>query len=78
MANLEQFYFGYRCAGRGTDGRQQGQLCWDTEHFIDAYVSLATSSFTIGASCSILRYTFAADGTLLGETATGEASGYRR
>lgn len=74
----EQFYSVTGALGGALTAGNQGQLCWDTEHFTDAYVSLATSSFTIGASCSILRYTFAADGTLLGETATGEASGYRR
>ncbi|MBR7184727.1 MAG: hypothetical protein IKD37_03870 [Clostridia bacterium] len=54
------------------------QLCWDTQHFTDAYFSPATSAFSIAASCKILRYTFAQDGTLLGETDTGEICGYMR
>ncbi len=74
----EQFYTvdGALGASLGTD--DAGNLCWDTEHFTSAIFSPATSSFTIAADCAILRYTFAPDGTLLGETDTGEVSGYRR
>lgn len=73
-----QFYSVEGALGADLTVSDDGQLCWDTEHFTEAIFSPATSSFTIAADCAILRYTFAADGTLLGETDTGEVSGYRR
>ena len=73
-----QFYTVDGALGAGLSTDDAGQLCWDTEHFTSAIFSPATSSFTIAADCAILRYTFSADGTLLGETDTGEISGYRR
>ena len=73
-----QFYTVDGALGAGLSTDDAGQLCWDTEHFTSAIFSPATSSFTIAADCAILRYTFSADCTLLGETDTGEISGYRR
>lgn len=74
----EQFYSVAGALGSTLSTDDQGQLCWDTEHFASAIFSPATSSFTVAADCNVLRYTFAADGALLGETVTGETSGYRR
>lgn len=74
----EQFYAVDGALGGALAADADGHLCWDTQHFADAYFSPATSAFTIAASCNILRYTFAADGTLLGETATGETANYWR
>lgn len=74
----EQFYTVDGALGASLTVDDNGNLCWDTEHFTSAIFSPATSSFTIAADCAILRYAFAPDGGLLGETDTGEVSGYRR
>lgn len=74
----ERFYAVDGALGGELAADADGRLCWDTQHFTDAYFSPATSAFTIAATCSILRYTFAPDGTLLGETDTGETAGYWR
>lgn len=74
----KQFYTVEGALGASLTVDGTGNLCWDTEHFTSAIFSPATSSFTIAADCAILRYTFAPDGTLIGEIDTGEISGYRR
>lgn len=55
-----------------------GSLDWDVESITSTFFSPATSSFTIGGTCSVFRYTFDADGVLTGQTDTGEAVPYRR
>ena len=57
---------------------EDGKLEWEAESITSTFFSPATSSFTIGGVCSIFRYTFDADGTLLGQVDTGETVPYRR
>ncbi len=55
-----------------------GDLLWDVESISSTYLSLATSSFTIGGASRIWRYSFSPDGTLSGSQATEEAAVFRR
>ena len=56
----------------------EGQLEWETESFVDSIYSPFTSSFTIGGTCRVFRYTFDTSGRLLSQTDTGEIVTYRR
>ena len=56
----------------------EGQLEWETESFVDSIYSPFTSSFTIGGTCRVFRYTFDTSGRLLSQTDTGEIVQYRR
>jgi len=55
-----------------------GRLEWNVESVTSTFFSPATSSFSIGGSCKVFRYTFDAEGSLLGQTDTGETVPYRR
>ncbi|MBQ9507517.1 MAG: hypothetical protein IJR51_10210 [Clostridia bacterium] len=55
-----------------------GRLEWDVESVTSTFFSPATSSFTVGGICKVFRYTFDAEGTLIGQTDTGETVPYRR
>lgn len=55
-----------------------GRLEWDVESVTSTFFSPATSSFTVGGVCKVFRYTFDAEGTLIGQTDTGETVPYRR
>ena len=55
-----------------------GELAWDVESVVDTFFSPATSSFTIGGTCQVFRYTFDEAGTLLRQEDTGETVPYRR
>ena len=55
-----------------------GRLTWDAERIVSSFFSPATSSFSIGAECRVLRCTFDGEGNLLGQEDTGEAVPYRR
>ena len=56
----------------------EGLLEWDAESVTTTFFSPATSSFTIGGSCKVFRYTFDSAGVLIGEWDTGETAPYRR
>ena len=55
-----------------------GELTWDVESVVETFFSPATSSFTIGGTSQVFRYTFDASGTLLSQRDTGETTAYRR
>ncbi len=55
-----------------------GLLEWNVESVVSTFFSPATSSFTIGGSCKVFRYTFDTAGNLTGQTDTGETVPYRR
>ena len=55
-----------------------GELIWDVESVADTFFSPMTSSFSIGGTCQVFRYTFDASGALLGQEDTGETTAYRR
>ena len=54
------------------------QLEWNVESVTSTFFSPATSSFSIGGSCKVFRYSFDAEGALMGQTDTGETVPYRR
>ncbi len=55
-----------------------GQLEWDVKSIASTFFSPATSSFTIGGTCNVFRYTFDVEGALIGQADTGETEAYRR
>lgn len=55
-----------------------GALVWDVESVVNTFFSPATSSFSIGGTCAVFRYTFDEAGTLLRQEDTGETIPYRR
>jgi UDP-N-acetylmuramate dehydrogenase len=55
-----------------------GHLTWDVQSITSTFFSPATSSFTIGGTCSVFRYTFDENGALTGQEDTGETVPYRR
>ncbi len=55
-----------------------GELAWDAESIVNTFFSPATSSFTIGGTCQVFRYTFDDAGTLLSQEDTGETVSYHR
>lgn len=54
-----------------------GALTWDVESITSTYYSPATSSFTIGGTSYVFRYTFGTSGVLLGCEKTDEVVNFR-
>ena len=57
---------------------ESGKLVWDVESVTNTFYSPYTSSFTIGGTCQVFRYTFDTTGQLLRQEDTGEKVLYRR
>ena len=55
-----------------------GELMWDVESVAYTFFSPATSSFTIGGTCQVFRYTFDTAGHFLQQEDTGETVPYHR
>ena len=55
-----------------------GNLLWDVESITSTFFSPATSSFTIGGTSYVFRYTFDTSGMLISQEKTGEVVNYRR
>lgn len=55
-----------------------GELVWDVESVLNTFFSPATSSFTIGGTCQVFRYTFDGAGDLVSQEDTGETVPYHR
>ena len=55
-----------------------GNLLWDAESVTTTFYSPATSSFTIGGTSYVFRYTFEESGRLVSQEKTGEITHYRR
>ena len=55
-----------------------GNLLWDAESITTTFFSPATSSFTIGGSSYVFRYTFDSCGKLVSQEKTGEIVNFRR
>jgi hypothetical protein len=53
-------------------------LEWNVESITATFYSPLTSSFTIGGTCTVFRYSFDASGSLIGQTDTGETVRYAR
>lgn len=74
----ETFYSVKGSLGGALSVSGRGELTWEVESVTDTFLSLATSSFTIGGNCQVFRYTFDSAGTLLRQEDTGETVPYRR
>lgn len=57
---------------------RDGRLIWQTQSITDTFFSPATSSFTIGGTSCVFRYTFDEDGLLIGAEKTDTIADYRR
>ncbi len=55
-----------------------GMLLWDVESIFSTFFSPYTSSFTIGGTCYVFRYTFDANSSLMRQEKTGELTAFRR
>lgn len=55
-----------------------GELVWNVESVLNTFFSPATSSFTIGGTCQVFRYTFDGAGDLISQEDTGETMPYHR
>ncbi|MCQ2741329.1 MAG: hypothetical protein MJ210_04355 [Alphaproteobacteria bacterium] len=74
----ENFYSVKGSLGGKLSLNSSGEIEWDVECFVSTFLSPWTSSFTIGGTCEIFRYTFDSSGFLSGPTNTGNTSAYRR
>ena len=74
----QTFYAAEGSLGGRLTVNEDGLLQWDVESVYSAFFSPATSSFTIGGTCRVFRYTFGEDGRLLRQEDTGETTPYRR
>lgn len=55
-----------------------GELLWDVESITSTFYSPMTSSFTIGGTSYVFRYTFGASGALVGWEKTDEVVNFRQ
>ena len=76
--NVGEFYSVEGARGGKLSVSEDGKLIWEAESFVDTFYSLATSSFTIGGTCRIYRYTFDANGALIGAEKTDDYTIYRQ
>ena len=73
-----QFYSVKGSLGAGLSIDGDGRLVWKVESIADTYLSLATSSFTIGGASYVYEYAFDAAGACVGRNETGEVAAFRR
>ncbi|MBO4502014.1 MAG: hypothetical protein J5760_07210 [Clostridia bacterium] len=74
----ETFYSVRGSLGAALAVNDAGQLEWNVESIRSSFFSPMTSSFSIGGTCRVYRYTFGGDGTLIGREATGDETMFRR
>ncbi len=74
----ETFYSVKGSLGGKLSVNEAGELLWNVENVTDTFFSPATSSFTIGGTCRVLRCVFDSAGNLLRQEDTGETVPYRR
>lgn len=74
----ETFYSAEGSLGGKLTVNEQGEMTWDVESIASTFFSPATSSFTIGGTCQVYRYTFDGSGTLVSQVKTDETTVYRR
>ena len=74
----QEFYSVKGSLGGKLSLSEAGALLWDVESIATTFFSPATSSFTIGGSSYVFRYTFDSAGRLVSQTKTGEVAIYRR
>lgn len=74
----QEFYLVKGSLGGKLDISALGELLWDVESITTTYFSPYTSSFTIGGTSYVYRYTFDNGGALISQEKTGEVADYRR
>lgn len=74
----ETFYSVQGSLGGALRVNDAGELVWDVESVVNTFFSPMTSSFTVGGTCQVFRYTFDSAGNLLGQEDTGETVPYHR
>ena len=74
----QEFYSVKGSLGGELSLSDSGMLLWDVESITTTFFSPATSSFTIGGTSYVFRYTFDAIGELVSQEKTGEVVDYRR
>ena len=74
----QEFYSAEGSLGGKLSLSDSGMLLWDVESITTTFFSPATSSFTIGGTSYVFRYTFDSAGGLVGQEKTGEIVNYRR
>jgi len=74
----DEFYSVQGSLGSELSTDEDGQLVWKVERITDTYLSMMTSSFTIGGACNVYEYTFDENGSLVSQVKTDEVTGFRR
>jgi len=74
----QEFYSVKGSLGGELSLSDSGMLLWEVESITTTFLSLGTSSFTIGGTSYVFRYTFDAIGELVSQEKTGEIVDYRR
>ncbi len=74
----QDFYSVKGSLGSKLSVSDKGALLWDIESITTTFFSLATSSFTIGGTSYVYRYTFDDSGLLISQEKTGEIADFRR
>ncbi len=74
----QEFYSVKGSLGGELSLSDSGMLLWDVESITTTFFSPATSSFTIGGTSYVFRYTFDSNGRLVSQEKTGEVVNYRR
>lgn len=74
----ETFYSVKGSLGGKLNINDMGELVWNVESITNTFFSPATSSFTIGGTCQVFRYTFDDAGILLTQEDSGESIPYSR
>lgn len=72
------FYSVKGSLGGDLSANDAGELTWDVESVVNTFFSPATSSFSIGGTCQVFRYTFDTAGNLIQQKDTGETVPYYR
>lgn len=74
----ETFYSVKGSLGAELTVTDANELEWNVNSVVNTFFSPATSSFSIGGTCQVFRYTFGAAGNLLQQKDTGDTVPYRR
>ena len=74
----KEFYSVKGSLGGKLDLSDSGELLWDVERITNTFYSPATSSFTIGGTCHVFRYTFNSSGLIINQEKTGETTAFRK
>ncbi len=74
----QEFYSVKGSLGGKLSVSDTGNLLWDVESITSTFFSPATSSFTIGGTSYVFRYTFDTSGLLMSQEKTDEVVNFRR